>query len=264
METEQVRAVARQLQQTSNDIHQAIYYNVGNKLRGLNWQSPRRERFINKFEQLEREMRAYAEESTTLGLRVQREVDEWEQAAATLVAVALSAEQIRAIAISDTRQSLQKYWNGMSLKERKKWLEEWYRNLCMKLGIPPTSFKVKDLYDPEGKDARGVYAIGLWLGLFSSMTIDIDNVKGNDPFEVLETIGHETRHQYQHFLVEHPDERPDDISKEMIHSWKQNFDNYRRPEDDFEAYRDQPVERDAREAGQMDVRKYVERRAEVI
>ena len=76
METEQVRAIARQLQQMSNDIHQAIL-NVGKMLHGLDWQSPSRERYINKFEQLKREMCAYAEEGTTLGLRLQREEDEW-------------------------------------------------------------------------------------------------------------------------------------------------------------------------------------------
>jgi hypothetical protein len=166
--------------------------------------------------------------------------------------------------IENNRRAVQEKWDAMTLDERKEWLEDWYKKLCQKLDIPPTDFNVKDLYDPKGKDARGVYKNGLWFGLFRSLTVDVDNVKGGDPFEVMETVAHETQHQYQHYLVDHPDKRPDSISKEKINSWKENFDNYIKPADDFEAYRNQPIERNAREAGSQAVADYLENSEAVL
>jgi hypothetical protein len=186
---------------------------------------------------------------------VQREVDEWEEAAAKLALIATTATPTvppREAIIKNASDALTEKWKKMSLDERKKWLEDWYKNLCNKLGISPVELKIEDLYDPQGKDAKGVYNDGMIFGLFRSMTIDVDNVKGDDPIDVLDTIAHETEHQYQHYLIEHPDKRPEHISEAEVKSWEENFKDYKKPEDDFEAYRNQPVEKNAREvAGQV-------------
>lgn len=263
METEQVRAVAKQLDRISADIQQEIAL-LGSRVRGMNWQGVSRDGFVEEFAKLQVKIQTCAEQGMALGLRVRREVDEWEQAAVALAAGGLTAIQRREQALRESRQSIQERWDKMSLAERKKWLKQWYKDLCKTLGIPPVTFKVKDLPDPEGKDALGVFSTGIIFGLFPSISVDIDNVKGNDPFQLLDTIAHETRHQYQHYLVKHPDKRPDHISEEQIRAWKENFDNYIKPQDDFEAYRNQPVEKDAREAGDAAVREYVEHSAEVI
>ena len=92
---------------------------------------------------------------------------------------------------------------------------------------------------------------------FRSLTIDTDNVEGDDPFQVMETVIHETQHQYQHYLVENPDKRPEHISEETIQSWKENFDNYISPRDDYEGYRKQPVEQDARDTADEVVNDYL-------
>ena len=62
--------------------------------------------------------------------------------------------------------------------------------------------------------------------------------------DMINTIVHESRHAYQHEIVDNP-ERKTDISKDTIREWKDNFDNYISPYHDFEAYRNQPVEADA-------------------
>jgi hypothetical protein len=80
MDTEQSRSVARQLDHVSADIQQEIT-TLGKKLRSLNWQSPSRDAFVGDFAELQRKIQACAEKGITLGTRVQREVDEWEQAA---------------------------------------------------------------------------------------------------------------------------------------------------------------------------------------
>ncbi len=263
METEEVREVARQLDRISAEIDQEIAQ-LGNKLRALNWQSPTRDEFIGDFSEWQRKIQICAEQGAALGSRVQREVEEWEQAASRLDAGNLTAEQQRALAITDTRQSIKKKWTDMLLEERNQWLEDWYKNLCKKYGITPVDFKVKDLPDPEDGDYRGKYSKGFIFGLFSSLTVDVDNVKGDDPFQVIETVAHESRHQYQHYLVDHPEKHPPDISEEQINSWKENFDNYKSGEDDFEAYWNQPVEADARQAGKLGVREYIESGVEKI
>ena len=53
METDQVRAVARQLSQTSSDIQQDII-SVGNRLSSLDWQSPARDKFMSDVAELSR------------------------------------------------------------------------------------------------------------------------------------------------------------------------------------------------------------------
>lgn len=78
METDQVRAVARQLSQASSDI-QAEITSVCGRLRSINWQSPSRDRFISDVGELQRKFQTYTDLGTDLGLRVQREVDEWER-----------------------------------------------------------------------------------------------------------------------------------------------------------------------------------------
>ena len=66
-------------------------------------------------------------------------------------------------------------------------------------------------------------------------TYNIDNAK-----ETADTIAHESRHCWQH-------ERAELGETEQDKAFKENFENYSRPEHNFEKYRDQLVERDARE-----------------
>jgi hypothetical protein len=160
--------------------------------------------------------------------------------------------------IKENKNNFQGIWADMNTDERIKWLKNWYESLCQKLGMSPTKFRVKDLYDPEGKDAKGVYKKRLFGLLGWVIIVDIDNVKDNNPFEVMNTVAHETRHQYQRYLIKNPEKRPNSISGEQIDEWEENFKNYKKPQDDFEAYRKQPVERDAREAGSEAVDKYFE------
>lgn len=76
MDTEQVRAVARQLQQTANQI-----YEMGSSLRNqtasMDWQGPSRDDFFSQLEETIKQLTALAESGLTLGERVNREVDEW-------------------------------------------------------------------------------------------------------------------------------------------------------------------------------------------
>ena len=52
-----------------------------------------------------------------------------------------------------------------------------------------------------------------------------------DATETADTIAHESRHCWQH-------ERADNPQTGQDQQFKENFDNYIRPEDDFRAYKD--------------------------
>lgn len=76
MDTEQVRAVARQLQQNANQM-----YEMGSSLRhqtaSMDWQGPSRDDFFSQLEQALKQLNTLSESGLVLGERVNREVEEW-------------------------------------------------------------------------------------------------------------------------------------------------------------------------------------------
>lgn len=85
------------------------------------------------------------------------------------------------------------------------------------------------------------------LGSFDPETKQIvlnsDLLKDSNPMEAMKTIMHETRHAYQDYAINHPEKVS--VDADTIKTWKENFKNYISPDFDFEAYCNQPVEKDA-------------------
>lgn len=77
----------------------------------------------------------------------------------------------------------------------------------------------------------------------NTITLNRDLLEKESPEKLMSTILHEARHAYQHYAIEHLDWV--NVSAETIAEWKENFDYYIRPEYDFNAYVNQPVEVDA-------------------
>jgi hypothetical protein len=88
------------------------------------------------------------------------------------------------------------------------------------------------------------------------------NLFGEDPRKAVETYGHEFRHSYQHEQAKRYEKgfKADDPKKSK--EWSENFKDYKQPPDSdlaktdpekyykqYEAYRNQPVERDANDFG---------------
>jgi len=86
METEQVRSVARQLDVAAEQIHHEMEQ-VARRVRGIPWQSPGRDSYVAALDGLRRKIQALAQQGVALSQRVQREVDEWEEAAASFGAI---------------------------------------------------------------------------------------------------------------------------------------------------------------------------------
>lgn len=70
-------------------------------------------------------------------------------------------------------------------------------------------------------------------------TIYVNEYNLHDATETADTISHEYRHKYQH-------ERAEKLENERDLAFKEGFEDYIRPEDDYFAYKNQLVEADAR------------------
>lgn len=80
------------------------------------------------------------------------------------------------------------------------------------------------------------------------ITLNSRLLENSNPEEAMKTILHESRHAFQHYAIEHPDRVSVDM--DTISVWKENDEYYIRPEWDFEAYVNQPLEVDAEEFAQ--------------
>lgn len=138
--------------------------------------------------------------------------------------------------ISDeTRENLgafeQNKWDNLSQVEKEQAVEKLRDSIAEDLQLenkPNIAY-----YNNEDPGDYGGYAA-------STNTIYINRFNMGDATETADTIAHESRHCWQH-------ERADNPQTEQDYQFKENFDNYVRPELNFEAYQSQPVEQDARD-----------------
>ena len=177
-------------------------------------------------------------------------------------------------------QDVQDRWATMSDAERRAALQQIANELAQKYGIPAPTIQFEDLDDSEGN------SLGYWSESQKKLVIDSTDVA--DPTNAINTIAHEMRHAGQHemirdaspgvldslliglglkqdrFSADHPG-----VTKEQVREWEENFDNYNSPptqaeldaisdpaererfrQAKWDAYLNQPVERDARTAGE--------------
>lgn len=141
--------------------------------------------------------------------------------------------------ISDeTRENLgafeQNKWDNLSQVEKEQAVEKLRDSIAEELQLenkPNIAY-----YNNEDPGDYGGYAA-------STNTIYINRYNMGDAAETADTIAHESRHCWQH-------ERADNPQTEQDYQFKENFDAYVRPEDDFYEYQNQPVEADARDYAQ--------------
>lgn len=116
---------------------------------------------------------------------------------------------------------------------RSEYMKDFYANYSEFSGKnPPLEFKEMSpgnmgAYNPET----------------NTITLNSRLLVTESPNELMDTILHESRHAFQQYAVEHPDRVS--VDRETVALWKDNMDYYIRPEWDYEAYKNQPIEADA-------------------
>ena len=138
--------------------------------------------------------------------------------------------------ISDeTRENLgvfeQSKWDNLSQVEKEQAVEKLRDSIAEDLQLENKPNIV--YYNNEDPGDYGGYAA-------SNNTIYINRFNMGDAAETADTIAHESRHCWQH-------ERADNPQTEQDYQFKENFGDYTRPEENFEEYLNQPVEKDARD-----------------
>lgn len=159
-------------------------------------------------------------------------------------------------------------WASMSEEERRAVLEQMANELAEEYGLDDFTVYIEDLEDEDGDgvdDEPGLDLHGYWSEGDKGLHLDSNEL--DDP-DLVNTMAHEVRHAAQHELArdanpgwwdqrmidlginDDPWDPPAGVTREDANDWADNFDDYKRAEDDFDAYHDQPVEADAREAGE--------------
>lgn len=77
----------------------------------------------------------------------------------------------------------------------------------------------------------------------NTIRLNAKYLEDSDCTELMDTIVHESRHAYQKRCVDYPNLTT--VSDKVLDAWEENFDKYVSPEDDFVAYENQEIEKDA-------------------
>lgn len=133
-------------------------------------------------------------------------------------------------------------WEQLTVREQKQAIEQLADYNADLLGVEDKPQII--YYNIEAPSDFGGYSEEL-------NAIYINEYNLGDAEETVDTISHEYRHKYQH-------ERAERLENERDLEFKESFDNYIRPEDDFAAYQDQLVEADAREYAEVIKKKAAE------
>lgn len=122
-------------------------------------------------------------------------------------------------------------WDDMDLQERQEAINDLADSVAADLELENKP-DIKYYQSDEPGDYGGYSAY--------ENAIYINENQMDDAVETADTIAHESRHCWQHEYAERSDDP-------QAQEFRENFEDYIRPEDDYRGYRNQPVEVDARE-----------------
>lgn len=138
-------------------------------------------------------------------------------------------------------------WNKLSVEGKKKLLQEYMNEVIAIYGLKKV--KTTLFWDSKAEYSNGSITWGYYTDGNHRVTLNeralSDSIDTWDSYDMFETVGHELRHAYQHEAIDNPTDFM--VSKETIDSWSKNFKHYISSDTDYDAYRNQVVEVDARD-----------------
>ena len=176
-----------------------------------------------------------------------REPDEYETTTREQEKAADTAMKRELWSILQDERYSREHWDNASIEERKQILQDYMTAVIAVYGLQHVNPRIEwrnDLTYTENRITRGQYNHGRHRVRLNERALT-DSVGNWDSYALLETVAHELRHAYQHEAVDHPTQYM--VSQETIDEWADNFDHYIQPNQNRDGYRNQPVERDARD-----------------
>lgn len=134
-------------------------------------------------------------------------------------------------------------WQNATNEEKKQMFQEYMNEVEKILGVDVED-EVNFFYE-ENKD--GITEMGSYTRSENRININsyvIDKYISSDSYALFKTVTHEMRHAYQYAAVEsHTDYQ---VDSETIKAWENSFDNYISHDDNYDGYKEQEVETDAK------------------
>lgn len=268
MQTESVRAMTVELLRTAEEIRTQMQ-SISGSVQSVEWIGSNHDQFIEEIQQIIQGFTQKMEDGDVLARRVQNEVDEWEQidqkflnSSVNLISFVIIPPLLpiffggHKIIPSQPVDQLNERWTKMNQAERIQYLQQQYNELAVKYELKPITLVAEDLPDEKFLGITLSDSKGGFREARGELVIDIDNLKSDKGYSVLQTLIHETRHQIQAKMVDLYRSKgenatfPEGISLSRVKEWDQNFKNYITPENDYEGYRKQVIEVDSREFAQ--------------
>ncbi len=266
MVTDTVLEMEQKLLQLSRDVYE-VSDQISSAANQNIWQGPTADEFRQRVFDLRKNLHGLAEDATKLYLAVGHEREQWLQVdeegmlrlkgickvpkppqdPSTDIIIDYGSDLIEDVYYDWRYKNFQKWWSQQTPEERLEYLQNMQNRMADRYGWPRMLVVVDDLVDPKDGDARGVNLGGV-------MVIDADNVNTDNPWRLIETLMHETRHEYQRDVVSNYQANgsvPDGMTKEQVEKWAYEYsdDHYVQPEDNFSDYYHQAIETDARDYG---------------
>ena len=149
-----------------------------------------------------------------------------------------------AVAMNDTT------WNEKSMKERADAVQTLVCVICGELGVEDyPAVKIEKMND---------YTYALYREARNEITVNTKVLNGK-PEDIIETVSHETYHKYQHKIVALYNSMDSEEKKLVLfdkaREYYSELGNYVSGEKDFEKYKNQALESDAREFAQQETEK---------
>ncbi len=130
-------------------------------------------------------------------------------------------------------------WDSASTEERKKILNEFLREVNKIYGTNIT----KDINFYYKEPSNNLISNGYYTDSKRRVSVNEYVLERSSRDKLMNLILHEMRHAYQREVVRHPDQYA--VSEENARAWEYNFDHYKKAEDGYSDYYNQPVEADA-------------------
>jgi len=139
-------------------------------------------------------------------------------------------------------------WEHASIEQRKQILQDYMNEVIRIYGLQDVDSTI--YWDPNATYEPSLITWGYYSPDSHRVTLNENVLSGQygnwNSYDLIETIGHELRHAYQHEAVAHPDRFT--VSQGTLDAWSNNINNYLDSDTyGFEAYRNQPIEVDARD-----------------